>query len=54
MCGEDGLDVFHSKKISWRHAIYLTESARYADQYAHVNPDGTREPLIVKALIVEP
>lgn len=52
-CGEDGLDIQLSKGGSWGQAIYLSESALYADKFAHHNTSDEKEIIIVKALIGE-
>ena len=48
---EDGLDVRHSNAGSWGHAIYLSDSALYSNQFVHTLPTGEKELLIVKAII---
>ena len=53
VCSEDGLDVRHSCKGSWGYAIYLAETASYANQFAHKLSSGESEILIVKALVGE-
>ena len=52
-CGEDGLDTRLSKGGSWGQAIYLSESAVYADRFAHHPTPDKKEIIITKALIGE-
>ena len=52
-CGEDGLDVRHSKGGSWGYAIYLSENALYVDRFAHHTASGEKVIIITNALIGE-
>ena len=51
--GEDGFDIRRSKGGSWGHAIYLSESALYADKFAHTNAVGEKIIIITKAAVGE-
>lgn len=50
---EEGFDVRHSKVGRWGIASYFAATAKYADRYAHVCMDGTKEIFFANVLLGE-